>query len=83
MRGLGQRQIITPISRSDDNRDSQSRGFRPLFDIPAQESGLTPATLREPVVVGPPQPDPQRLQEEWAAKLEEVDQALRQARHLD
>lgn len=57
--------------------------FRPLFSDPAPEPPLTPPSVAEPPAVEAgeeaSQVDVRRMSEEWAAKLAEVDQVLRQA----
>jgi flagellar assembly protein FliH len=72
---------LTPLI--DAAQLTRSGEFRPLFGDPAPEPPLTPPAVAEPSAAEEeeeaPQADVQRMSEEWAARLAEVDQVLRQA----
>ncbi len=72
---------LTPLV--DAAQMARSSEFRPLFSAPVPEPPLTPPSVAEPPAVEEEEDDAQaavqRMSEEWAAKLAEVDQVLRQA----
>ncbi len=73
---------LTPLV--DAAQMARSSEFRPLFSAPVPEPPLTPPSVAEPPAVEEEDDDDtqtavQRMSEEWAAKLAEVDQVLRQA----
>ncbi len=71
--------IVLPLPMGDGDEGGQPPRFRPFFPEPEADAQLTPVNVEEAPEEQDPQARSQRMADEWAAKLAEVDQVLRQA----
>ncbi len=73
------RQVVLPLSVGGEGGAGQPPQFRPFFPEPETDARLTPVNVEGAQDGQDPQAQDQRMADEWAARLAEVDQVLRQA----
>lgn len=71
--------VVLPLPPDDTGETGQPPSFRPFFPEPEADARLTPVGVEEAQGGQDLSTRDQRMADEWAAKLAEVDQVLRQA----
>ena len=72
-------QVVLPLLLDGEEKAGQPPQFRPFFPEPEAKAPLTSGNMEEAQEEQGSQGRDQRMADEWAAKLAEVDQVLRQA----